>query len=71
MTALVYLLSQMVRLTAIVAASVAAGLLVAYGNYVLDLDGDVAGIVGLFATFTVPIIVAWRLSRMKSGERMR
>lgn len=58
---MVYLLSQIVRLTAIVVVSVIAGLVVAYVNYVLDMDSDMAGVVGLFATLTVPIVVAWLL----------
>jgi len=59
--ALARLLAALVRLTAIVALAVMAGVAVALASR--NMNGDVLEIVALFATFAVPVVVAWFLFR--------
>ncbi len=61
LTALARLLSELVRLTVIVALSVTAGLAVALATR--NVEGDVLEILAFFATFATPVIVAWLLFR--------
>jgi hypothetical protein len=55
------LLSELLRLTAIVAGSVISGLVVALLSR--NVEGPLLEIVAFFAVFTIPVTVAWLLFR--------
>jgi hypothetical protein len=56
-------LAEFVRLSVIVAISVIAGLAVAVAGHRAEAESDALGIVLFFATFAVPVTVAWFLLR--------
>jgi hypothetical protein len=64
LTSLARFLSGAVRLIVIVAMSVVAGVAVALASR--NMQGDVLQLLALFATFALPISVAWLLFRLMS-----
>ncbi len=69
LAALARLLSAIARLTLIVVISVVAGLTVAFVSR--NIHGDVLEVLALYATFAVPLIVAWLLLRAMYPSRSR